>query len=74
MKILIFGEYPPGNMSKIWPKTAKNGKSAEISPFWPDKIQKNSFFQKISSRASRYYLEEHPGQFIAFIHNLWASY
>ena len=72
MKILIFGENPPGNMSKIWPKTA--GKSAEISAFWPNKIQKNSFFQKISSRAPRYYLEEHPGQFIAFIHNLWTSY
>ena len=59
---------------KYGQKLLKSGKSAEISPFWPDKIQKNRFFQKISSRASRYYLEEHPGQFIAFTHNLWASY
>ena len=44
-----------------WPK---NEKSAEISPFWSDKIQKNS------STVSRYYLEEDPGQFIACIHNL----
>ena len=67
LKILIFGENPQWNMSKIW---WKNEKSAEISPFLPDKIQKKSFFQKISSRASRYYLEEHPGQFTAFTHNL----
>ena len=66
---MIFGEYPPGNMSKIWPKTAKNGKSAEISPSWLDKIQKKTFFQKISSRVSRYHLKEDPEQFIAFIHN-----
>ena len=67
MKILIFGKDPLGNMSKKWPK---NEKSGEISPFLPDKIPKKVFFQKISSRASRYYLEEHPGQFTAFTHNL----
>ena len=51
-------------------KMAKNEKIAEISPFLPDKIPKKGFFQKISSRASRYHLEEDSWQFIAFIHNL----
>ena len=52
----------------------KNEKIAQISPFLASKISKKYFFQKNSSRASRYYIEEDPDPFSALTHLFYTSY
>ena len=59
-----------GKCPKNGQKLKKMLKNAKISPFKAHKTSKKNFFQKNSSKASRYYIGEDPDRFSAIIHNL----